>query len=245
MPYITLSDIRDEGIPDPPTDATILSTITVCEQLVDRVTRQWFELRPATFKLDGNGRDTLHLPVPIIAIEHVRLNDSDENLDTDLFEVYDSRLIPDDRRNPRIKLVSHQNLHDIYTAPERHGHRLNFRKGRQNQEIKGDFGFLEPDDTTPEAIKRATKIIVIEKLLNPLFTDTSAPPVLPPPPPILGTLLEERTDDHSRKYAPAGGGVSDRQPGLSGITDNREFWDLVRLYRAPISVKAPSHFSPG
>lgn len=246
MAYITAADIRAEGLTaDPPTDATITSTIVLCEQIVERITRQWFESRAVTFKLDGVNGDTLHMPVPIINIDHVRLNNSVEDLDVGLFRVYDRRLLPDDRRNPRIKLISSDEHHDIFVRPLELHHRLKFRKGRQNQEIKGDFGFLEPDDSTPEAIKRAVKILVIEKLQSPLFVDTSVPSLLPPPPPLLGNILEEKTDGHSRKFAQAGGPVSARPPGLSGITDNKEFHDIMKIYRAPISVQSPTHFGHG
>ncbi len=243
MAYITFTDIRNEGLTaDPPTDAAITSAIVVCEQLIDRITRQWFESRAVTFKLDGVNGDTLHLPVPIINIDHVRLNDDTEDLDPGLFRVYNGRLLPDDRRNPRIKLISHERHHDIFSRPLDHHHRLKFRKGRQNQEIKGDFGFVELDGSTPEAIRRAAKILVIEKLQSPLFVDTAVTPVLSAPPPLLGNLLEEKTDGHSRKYAQAGGPVEKRPAGLSGITDNKEFHDIIRLYKAPISVHSPTHF---
>lgn len=243
MPYITFDDIRDEGIPDPPTDGAITSTIKLVEDIVDRYTRQWFDSRPGTWKLDGGNDDTIHLPVPIIDIEHVRLNDSTTNLEADKFRVYNGRQTPDDRRNPRIKLVTSENPGDIFTAPARFGHRLIFRKGRQNQEIKGNFGFTESDGSAPEAVKRAVKILTIEKLLTPLFDDPSAPSGLPPPAPLLGNIIQEQTDGHMRKYAQAGGSVSDRPSGLSGITDNKEFWDLLRLYRAPISVEITANFT--
>jgi len=244
--YITASDIRAEGLTaDPPTDATIDATIALVEVFVERMTRQWFDSRAVTLKLDGVNGDTLHLPVPIINIDHVRLNNAEDNLDPGLFLVYNGRLLPDDRRNPRIKLISSDEHHDIFTRPLDIHHHLIFRKGRQNQEIKGDFGFVELDGSTPEPIKRAVKILVIEKLQSPLFVDTSVPPVLPPPPALLGNLLEEKTDGHSRKYAQAGGPVEKRPAGLSGITDNKEFHDIIRLYKAPISVQSPTHFGHG
>jgi hypothetical protein len=123
---------------------------------------------------------------------------------------------------------------------------LRFRKGRQNQEVKGTFGYVEDDGTTPKLIKRATCMLVIEKLTNPLYYDPSAGvPSVPQPPPIVGALLEERTDDHRRKYAQAGGDIAPRRPGLSGFTQNQEILDIVRMHRAPIGLATPAHWSVG
>jgi len=153
--YITLDDVRALGLPDPPfTDADILDAIITWQLVLERACRQWFYERELTLLLDGNDRDTLHLPVPIVSVEHLKLNGSSDALSTELYKVYNGRLLPDDRRNPRIKLVHSSYLSDIYLAPSMHGE-LIFQKGRQNQEIKGSWGYLEQDGATPAPIKRA------------------------------------------------------------------------------------------
>lgn len=236
--YITVQDIRDEGLSSSvASDAKVLSYIGIWQQAIERACRQWFEERTLTFKVDGTDSDTLHFGVPIISVDSLKINDSTTALDTSLYRVYNGRAYPDDRRNPRIKLVNETSL-DIYTAPI-HGRSLKFRKGRNNQEVSGKFGFIEADGSTPALIKRALTKLVIEKLAKPIYAAGGSSPT--PPPPIVGNLLEEWTDGHKRKYGAAGGEKSPRRPGLSGITDDPEILDILVLYKAPIGMATPPH----
>lgn len=242
--YITVQDIRDEGITvGMADDDEVLGTIQVCQEFIDRACRQWFSPKQLVLGLDGTDSDTLHFGVPIITIDSIKLNNSPDILDASYYRVYNQRVYPDDRRNPRIKLIRADEIRDIYTAPHPFDV-LKFRKGRQNQQVTGSFGFLEPDDTTPKLIKRALRKLTIQKLQNPLFVDQSAgPPSVPPAPPIVGPLLEEETDDHRQKYGQSGGTVAPRRPGLTGITDDQEILDIVALHKAPIGVATPAHWS--
>lgn len=243
--YIGITDIRDQGLLEADySDALVQSTIKAWQDAIDRMCRQWFEPREITTKLDGTDSDSLHLPVPIISFEYLKLNEDSNSLDTTLYKVYDSNTFPDDRHNPRIKLIGPRCYRDIYSRPNDLG-RLIFRKGRQNQEIKGVFGFVESDGSTPELIKRALTLLVIEKLTNPAYQTSTTPAVQSPL--TSGILLEEWTDGHKAKYAePTGHGANfyeKRRVGLSGITSNPEILDIIRLYRAPISIKAPAKWS--
>lgn len=241
--YCSLQDIRDEGITVAmASDIQVLNAISVCQEFIDRACRQWFLPKQLVLGLDGTDSDTLHFGVPIIQIDSIKLNNSPDNLDPAFFRVYNARVYPDDRRNPRIKLIRADEIRDIFTAPHPYD-RLKFRKGRQNQEIVGSFGYLEPDGTTPKLIQRALCKLVISKLQNPLFVDPTVTPTVPPAPPIVGPLIEEETDDHKQKYAQAGGTVAARRPGLSGITDDQEILDIISLHRAPIGLATPSHWS--
>lgn len=235
--YISVQDVRDEGllIADYP-DARVLAYIEVWQAFLDRACRQWFNARTMILEVDGNESDTLFFGVPIISIDYVKLNTSTEELDTTLYRVYNAQRYPDDRRNPKICLVGPDAYQDIYVAPIVPGN-FKFMKGRKNQEIKGTFGFVEEDGSTPDLIKRALLMLVIEKLTNKPYgaADSSLSPTL-------GALLEEKTDDHSRKYAHAGGETARRRPGLTGITNNQEILDILKLYRAPIGIAAPTHW---
>lgn len=243
--YITVQDIRDEGITETMAgDSTVLTKIMIAQAFIDRACRQWFEPRALTISFDGTDSDTIHLGVPIISVDYVRLNNSETDLEDHLFKVYSARSYPDDRRNPRIKLVRSDDVHNIFARPIMHGSHLKFRKGRQNQEVKGTFGFIEEDGSTPALIQRAMTKYTINLLQNPLFHDQSTgSPSVPPPPPIVGPLLEEETDDHRQKYGQAGGSVAPRRPGLTGITDDQEILDIIKLYRAPIGLATPAHWS--
>lgn len=237
--YITLQDIRDEGLDSSVAlDSEVLAAIKLWQSVIERATRQWFDERAVVLNLDGTDSDALHLPVPIITCDYIKINDETTELDASLYRVYNGRQLPDDRKNPRIKLVNAQTRSDIFTAPI-FGRQLKFRKGRQNQEISGTFGYTEQDGSTPEAIKRALTKLVIEKLTKPIYSGSGGSTV--PPPPIVGNLLEEWTDGHKRKYGAAGGEKSERRPGLSGITDDPEILDIIALYKAPIGMAAPAH----
>jgi len=228
--YCSVQDVRDEGVTlAQASDAKILSYIDICQQLLDRMCRQWFLPRQLTFKFDGNDSDTLFLGVPIISLEYLRLNGADTDLQTDLYKVYNNRKYPDDRRNPRIKLIGPDCYRDIYVAPVTYGP-MKFIKGYQNQELKGIFGFTEEDGSTPAPIKRALTKLVVEKLLMPINQSIGPSPA--------GPITSETTDGHSLSYGFSGGGG-----GLTGITNDQEVLDIVKLYKAPIGLATPASWS--
>lgn len=241
MPYATIQDVRDAGLTDDTLfpDASITAALLMWEQFIDRVTRQFFEPRVADVTLDGTDSDTLHFSVPVISVTELYLNNSTEVLDTSLYRVYNGRQAPaDDRKNPRLKLVF-DNSDDIYTRPVING-QIKFRKGRQNQRLVGTFGYTQPDGSTPLLIQRALVKLVIEKLTNPIYPDPNNPidPVVPH-----GPLLEEETDDHRMKWSAPGGNTRARSPGLIGITTDREILDILTLYRSPIAIATPAHYT--
>lgn len=242
--YITIADVRAEGLDATEyPDAEVQAAIETWQAFLIRACRQWFEPIDLTLEVDGTNSDTIHTGVPIISIEYVKLNGDSANLDTDYYKVYNSRSYPDDRRNPRIKLVMADEEGSIYTRPWAYGRggRMIFRKGRKNQTIKGVFGFTEPDGSVPKLIQRALLKLVIEKLTTPLYTAAGSPPPGGSVPPLLGPIIEERTDGHQRKFGQAGGELKPRAPGLSGITSDQEILDIIRLYKAPIGCATPAN----
>jgi hypothetical protein len=236
--YISVADVRAAGLStDPPDDATIFSAILVWQQVLERVTRQWFRPIATELYLDGTDSDTLHLPVPIISLETLRINNLDTALDPKHYRVYSGRLLPDDRKNPKISLIDNFGYErDIYTAPDR-TRRSRFHKGRQNQYLKGVFGYVEADGSTPALIKRAMLKLVISDLLRPLVPGTGGGIT---PPPITATIVrEEVTDGHSIKFDTVGGDLKPRAPGLSGLINDPEVQMIVKLYKAPIGMATP------
>ena len=231
--YITIQDVRDAGISDAiADDAAVSASIVTNQQFIERATRQWFDSRTLTLYLDGNTSDTLYLPVPIISVTSLKINGQDDALDSSLYEVYSSADLPDDRWNPRIKLVRGNT--DLFADPFRTEYPPLFRKGRRNQEITGAFGFVEADGSTPELIKRALLLLVIEKLTNPPFGD-AIPGAAPGP---VGNVMRETTDGHTLQYTFVKFG--DTRAGLSGYTMNREVHMICTMYKAPIGIAAPS-----
>lgn len=248
MGYITISDVRNAGLLEADySDPTVQAAIDTWQSFLDRACRQWFEPKELTLTVDGTDSDAIHTGVPIIDIEYLRINDSATALDAALYKVYSSRSWPDDRRNPRIKLIdSRMNSvpNNIYIDPMGYG-QLKFRKGRQNQVIKGTFGFVELDDSPPPMIKHALLKLVIEKLVTPLYIPADGTLPAGAIPPLIGTLLEEETDGHRVKYAPAGGELATRAPGLSGITSDQEILNIITLYKAPIGIATPANMTMG
>lgn len=237
--YIGVDAIRAQGLTSSmASDSSVLAAIATWQAFLERACRQWFAPKTMIIKFDGTDSDAIHFGVPIISIDYLKINSSTTELDPGLYKVYNSIAYPDDRRNPRIKLVSEDEM-DIYTAPMIFG-RHRFRKGRQNQEVKGTFGYVETDGSTPRLIKHALTKLVIEKLAKPILTPPGAEPV-PLPPLLSGIIKREVTDGHSLEYAVAGGELSTRKPGLSGITMDQEILDIIRLYKAPIGIATPAH----
>lgn len=231
--YITIADVRAAGLDATvATDAEVDAAIKINQQFIERATRQWFYSRPLTLQLDGNSSDTLHLPVPIVSLDSLTINDNDTVLDAEFYRVYDSKDLPDDRWNPRIKL--RRGNVDLFQDPFRTDRPLIFRKGRQNQTLVGNFGFVESDGSTPELIKRALLVLVIEKLTNPPFG--SPTPGAPSGP--TGSILRETTDGHTVQYTFVKFG--DTRAGWSGYTMNREVHTILNIYKAPIGVAAAS-----
>lgn len=242
MAYAIVKDVRDAGVTTTVVadDAQVLDAINLSEQFIERVTRQWFESRTLTVRLDGNDSDTLFFPLPIISVASLKINGSSNALDTSYYEVYAGRALPDDRKNPRIGLVSSTEYHDIYTSPGWSG-RLVFKRGHRNQEVTGDFGYTEPDGSTPLAIKRATIKLAVEKLTSPIYAPPGCAAPAPPPSPGSGVVVSERTDGHSITYAvPA---AAPQRLGFTGFTRDPEVLDILRVYRAPIGIAAPADWS--
>lgn len=222
-------------------DATVDAAILVWTQFLDRACDQFFEPRAAVVEMDGTDSDTLHFGVPIIDVTELKINNNETALETDLYKVYSNRQAPaDDRRNPRIKLIRSDDRRDIFSSPIIHG-RIKFRKGRQNQTVTGTFGFTEEDGTVPALIQRALALLVVEKIVNPVIPDPAAP--MPPMGGLLGPILEEVTDGHKLKYQARGGPVKASPKGLRGITENPEILDIIKLYKAPLRMRAPANWS--
>ncbi len=229
--YITIQDVRDAGLSATDySDAEVLAAIEVWQTFLDRACRQWFLPKEITMELDGTDSDMLHLGVPIIELEYLKLNGSDDELDTSYYKVYNGITYPDDRKNPRIKLLNNQ-TYDIFSQNYDF---MVFRKGYKNQILKGTFGYVESDLSPPKLIQRALLKLVVEKLTNPVYgeVDENLPS-------LVGNLIEEWTDGHKIKYAQSGGEYKPRPPGLLGITEDAEILQIIKLYKGPLAMAYP------
>lgn len=238
-PYCTVEQVRAVGMPTPPTDADVQAAIDLGAAYTERACRQWFYPKPCVFYMDGTDSDALNFSVPIITVQSLRLNSSSEILDPMFYRAYNQ---PEDRDNPRIKLMDNRfGDMDIFVAPLNIG-RMMFRKGRQNQIVQGIFGYTEPDGSVPLPIQRAVLLLALEKLSNPVYVNPAAPP--PPLPPVLGNIQEEGTDGHYIKYVLAGGNTKTvRVSAFAGWTNNPEVLQTWKAYRSPISMAVPANAS--
>jgi hypothetical protein len=230
--YIEVDDVRAEGLTNPPyTDAQIEASILTWQEFLDRACRQWFLPKELEFEFDGDGSYDAHFGVPIVSIEYLRINRSTSDLDPSLYKVYN------DKKNPKIGLVQPAQLRDIHQAPYTYGE-TRFLKGYKNQAVKGVFGCVMPDGTPPKLIQRALLKLVIEKLTRPIYGPGSGDESSMT---FAGVVIEERTDGHSIKYGTPT--FQDRRVGLSGITQDLEILDIIRLYKAPLGFAATSYWS--
>lgn len=185
MAYCTVQELRDAGIQDcHATEALLLMLIAEACATIDRATGWFFESRALTLKVDGRGTRWLHLPFPIVTVTEVRhvqrLSDPDLSVvvDADLFVVYNRRPDTDgmdDRYNPKIVLIGHEghehhdfgHLHHGHIHPGVVGHR-GWLSGRQNYEVDGTFGFVDPDGlggfVAPPEIRRACRMLVFNDI---------------------------------------------------------------------------------
>lgn len=219
--YTTLEAVRAAGITvSQASDAAVLEQIVMWSQFMDRACKQWFEPRYLDIKVDGNGARILWLQVPIIGIDELYMNADWVNaVDASYYEVYNNLGdgVSDDRRNPRIGL-SDTMSQSIFTAVSS---RDLFVEGKKNQRVKGTFGFVEPDGSTPGLISRATLKMVVKILGSGSISPTPSP---------AGSIVSETTDGHTIRY---GSIIGTQKAGTIGITGDPEVEGIIQLYRAP------------
>jgi hypothetical protein len=167
-------------------------------------------------KLEGNNTPFIHFPVPIIQIDKLFLNESDE-LAIEAYQVFNSRVLPDDRRNPKIMLI--QNNKTIFEGT---GTTLYFYRGFITT-IEGSFGYLESDGSTPAAIQWITGKLVIQQL------SSDASPFI-----LKKDIKRERVDLHETEYeTEVKTASSEIQTKMSG---DSEIDRLLQLYKAPLAI---------
>lgn len=182
--YCTVSELRDEGVPETFSDTHLLRRISMASRLIDRVTGRFFAPRQLTLKVDGRGGRMILLNMPIIAISTVEFETSpfqpsSLSIEPDLLRVYNRHIsqnltMPDDRNNPKIELYHPSD--DITSASPYTFTRLIFPEGQQNVTVSGVFGYTDydganPQGSTPLLIRRACMLLVIRDLYK--FADIS------------------------------------------------------------------------
>jgi len=248
--YCTIQDVRDEGYANPPlTDAMVQRGIDLATDMIDRITRQWFEPRWCLFSFDGERYPEIHLDVPIILL--AKATEFKDGTSTvihlpDLM-VYNRHLTrgqtaPDDRANP---LLSYD---EAYITPRfrRNGlYDSRFVRGKKNIRLFGIFGYTElgPGDfvgetadgsqiplslgQTPALIKRAATILAIDKA----FTLGSG---LSSPFSSASGIKKQQTRDQSVEwFKPGDGGGPSGDSGATGIP---EVDAILSSFMGPVGI---------
>lgn len=147
MGLIKIQQLRDEGVDETSVDdPRAQAAIDQWSQFVEQHCRQPFTPKPRTVAFDGNNSDTLFLPWPLIALKSLYINGDFANpLTAADYRAYMGLDFPDDRKNPKVRLVN-----TLAGSPASnffmHRHRRPFVRGKQNQRITGVFGYCDASE---------------------------------------------------------------------------------------------------
>ena len=189
--YAAVAEVRAEGVAlTSATDARLVALLDEATRTIDKVTRQFFEPRQMSLRLDGRGTPTIELPVP--PLELTRLSVDSEGMQPFPFVApapFGFGL------DPSVLLVVGAPIRPGYDGARltlRHG--LVFPKGHGNLIAEGRWGYTEDDGTpqgrTPLAVKRACILLVLRGL-HPLADDAAFEARS------RWRIIEERTRDQS------------------------------------------------
>lgn len=243
MSYVTVADMRAEGVPDAITDTQVQAALDECQAIIERETRQWFESRALTVDLDGLDSPTLWLPVPIIALTALYMNDDMDNaVDTTLYRAFIQRnQIQDDRRNPKVQLITNTKA-GIYDMPAICGRFSTFIKGMK-QRLVGTFGYVDTDGDgvtliTPPPIKRALKVMAARQLSSGNGTVWGEQGSVSP---ASNRVVSETTDGHSISYDAAR--TQATRAGSNSVTGSAEVDRILTLFKGPLLMGVPGSYT--
>lgn len=215
--YVSLQDIRDEGISETMcSDARALQLISTWERFVDMNTGQWFNPRDTILALDGTDSDILQLPIPVIKVDALKINGLTDILNPVLYKVY-NRTYPDDRRNPKIQMVGGMSS-DFFVRVASGG--SVFIRGQQNQVIEGTFGFVESDGSSPPPIKYAVLKLISKHVQKMGRGGATA---------YAGPVIEEWSDGHRLRYG-------EPKFWMYKTTGDPELDQILASYKRPIGL---------
>lgn len=221
--YVSVDDLRNEGLPSTVSDAQAVRLIQRAEAAVENFTRNFFREISGTFIFDGTNTHMLHLPLAIIEITSLTINEMTAVLDTQFYRAHDGRVAPnDDRRNPKIVLKNVNTISPIYSF----GNTDKFLKGL-DQTVVGKFGFLESDGSVPLPVQEAVMGLALLGADNTLFESLQGLEG------VTGAKIRERTDDHEIQWADLS-----KQQGRTSMPP----WIQNKLarYHAPRKIVVPT-----
>lgn len=227
---VSLDDLRAEGVTIETADEErYLERIETWQAWIEQVTGLYFVPRQLTIDYDGTGTNLLQLPMPLVSLTYLYVNgDFDNAVDVDDFVAYTGRGGDDgrdDRRNPRVKLVTTESSIFTGVGPLCRTNAV-FEVGEKNQRIEGTFGFVEPDGCAPRPIVYALKKLVVRTGKPLALSGGTAGPA--------GPVVEEETDRHRRKWGDPYSGAK-----AWPVSGDLEIDSILARYRRPMIVKGP------
>lgn len=220
MAYPTVSEVRAEGVPTSISDARILEILNLQIERVETLTENYFIAKSATIEMDGSGTDTLFLPIPIISVTSVYLNESADALDTTAYKVWAGQeYYHANRNNPKIVLLTNRYTGNSIFAPGGLSSGV-FYEG-YTQTIVGSFGTLE-NGATPLQINWVIKRLTTSHLANLYGWNPS----------VNWPNIEEKVDRHRVRRA-----------DMSAATGDGDYWTgdpemdaILHKYQAPKGI---------
>ena len=196
MAYITIQDLRDEGITVSDAENNFVEKrIALAQSIIDEMTGRFFEKREAyKIVLDGKNSPIIILDVPPItenAITEILVNDV--ALESEDYKVVMPN--PESRFIPKLKKVSGK-----------------WPEGILNLEITGDFGFVEPDESSPPLVKRLCKLLTVWNMPQLGNVDVAK----------IGKIIEEELGDYSYKLSEA---------ASIGMFGDEQIDGLINMYK--------------
>jgi len=211
-----------------PTDALMDAALSRAVSYVHGTTGRFFLLRTGTLLVNGTGGRILDVPYPVVSvgqggtgITSVTVEDDSTAMDTDLYSVRDGAgmgMDADDPRNyPQVILKAGKG------DPQWPGSYGVWPYGIENVTLVGDFGYLEPDGSTPPLILSALARLTILQTAPLDDDDARADRVM--------TGIKSETVQ-GRAYTLGEGVIG------GGITTEREIDQILAHYRRPPRVRA-------
>lgn len=239
--YATIQQLRDEGLPgdavNEVTDARALILLERASELVEKITNNnlFYEVS-GTFVFDGTNSYLLQLPLAIIEVSSLKINNETVELPTTEYRVFNGKQPPnDDRHYPKIELRrnSPQSIYTTFSPTK-------FLKG-YDQTIVGKFGFVEPDGSTPPAITECVMAIAMmtwEDLYYRFYVNGDGGGGGPGP--MVGPIKREITDAHEVEWWQPDTGATEQ-----GMIVPQYVHGRLKNYRAPIYIGVTTHrFTP-
>lgn len=249
MAIITIEDLEAEGMEIAPEDEDRIENEVIprAEQIIEDVTKMWFEERDLEITLDGTGSSTLFLPVPIIEVEALYINDDFTTpLSATAYSVYNRTGLYDDRKNPKIVLKrGNYGATTVFGGEGFNTHRT-FLRGNMNQKVVGTFGYIDPvTGGAPPLIKKAAIILAITgaTALNTKHGETtgggggggggggSS---------TKGPVVEKWVDGNRIRYADVTASAAAAGVVANPLTGNTEVDQILRMFRGPRPIAISS-----